>query len=542
MIEYIRKYLLIILLLINIFNFRLLYSQSGSNNTINIIPTPNELKILDGSFVINPETKIFCDNNSAAAVKYLKEILEPSTGIHLETSDRSGNNQIQFINDPSLSQTGIGSYSITINENGINISANDGAGYFYAVQTLIQMLPAEIYSKCSGGSISLKLPCLIIKDLPKYSWRSFMLDSGRQYQTIGFIKRYLDYLAILKINVFHWHLTEGQGWRIEIKKYPKLTEVGAFVANGEEQQGFYTQEEIKEIVEYANERFITVVPEIDLPGHSEAALIAYPEYTCFGKTPETVMEYSPSLFCGGSEKTYLFLQDILDEVCELFPGEYIHLGGDEAPKNNWDSCLVCQERINQENLNNSHELQVYFSARLANYLKQKNKKVIFWGDIVEQPSQKLPDNVVIYWWNYRRKKDLAFHIALANGYKVICGTNYYTYLNFPVSPWSMYKEDRTFDLKDIYNSNPSNIDNPTDQILGMGTCLWTDWNVKMDMIDQRVFPRILALSEQMWNNKSLEPFDKFYERVKSFVPKLEYLGIKIGPTLKEEVPDDYKWD
>ena len=295
------------------------------------------------------------------------------------------------------------SYSIKINENGIIISANDGAGYFYAVQTLIQMLPAEIYSKCKAESISLKLPCVSIKDFPKYKWRSFMLDSGRQYQTIDFIKRYLDYLAMLKINIFHWHLTEGQGWRIEIKKYPKLTEVGAYVAKGEEQQGFYTQDEIKEIVQYAKDRFITVVPEIDLPGHSEAALIAYPEYTCFGKTPETVMEYSPNLFCGGNEKTYQFLQNILDEVCDLFPGEYIHLGGDEAPKNNWDSCSVCKEKIKQENLNNSHELQVYFSTRLANYLKQKNKKVILWGDIVEQPSQKLPDNVIIYWWNYQKE-------------------------------------------------------------------------------------------------------------------------------------------
>ena len=394
------------------------------------------------------------------------------------------------------------------------------------------MLPAEIYSKCKGGSISLKLPCLIIKDLPKYSWRSFMLDSGRQYQTIEFIKRYLDYLAMLKINIFHWHLTEGQGWRIEIKKYPKLTEVGAFVANGEEQQGFYTQEEIKEIVEYAKDRFITVVPEIDLPGHSEAALIAYPEYTCFGNTPETVMEYSANLFCGGNEKTYQFLQNILDEVCELFPGEYIHLGGDEAPKDNWDSCCVCQERIKQENLNNSHELQVYFSSRLANYLKQINKKVILWGDIVEQPAQKLPDNVVIYWWNYRRKKDLAFQNALANGYQVICGTNYYTYLNFPVTPWSQYKTDRTFDIKTAYEKNPSDIQVPNKLVVGMATCLWTDWNVKMSMIDKRVFPRIFVMAEQMWNLNDKIPFDEFYKKVKSKNKTLEILGIDNGPGMR----------
>lgn len=542
MFDYIQKYLIIILSLINIFDFRLIYSQSGQNNIFNIIPTPYELELLDGSFVINSETKIFYDNNSATAVKYLVEILELSTGIHLEISHHLGNNQIQFTNDSLLSLTGNESYSIKINENGIIISANDGAGYFYAVQTLIQMLPAEIYSKCKAESISLRLPCVSIKDFPKYKWRSFMLDSGRQYQTLDFIKKYLDYLAILKINVFHWHLTEGQGWRIEIKKYPKLTEVGAYVAKGEEQQGFYTQDEIKEIVQYAKDRFITVVPEIDLPGHSEAALIAYPEYTCFGKTPETVMEYSPNLFCGGNEKTYQFLQNILDEVCDLFPGEYIHLGGDEAPKNNWNSCSVCKEKIKQENLNNSHELQVYFSTRLANYLKQNNKKVILWGDIVEQPSQKLPDNVIIYWWNYRRKTDTAFQVAMQNKYSIICGTNYYTYLNFPVTPWSKYKVDRTFDIKTAYEKNPSDIKEPNELVLGMGTCIWTDWNVKMNMIDKRVFPRIFVMAEQMWNRNDRIKFDEFYEKIKSKYKSLDILKIDFGPGMENEINEAFSWD
>jgi N-acetyl-beta-hexosaminidase len=536
------KYLFIIFSLINYLGSREILSQSDQNITANIIPTPYVLKLTDGNFVINSNTEIYFNNDALVAVEYIREILEPSTGIDLKQTDQPSRNQIQFIENSLWEPTNKEAYTLEINKDGIIISANESAGYFYAVQTLLQLLPNEIYSKNKIESNSLKLPCLIIKDVPKYSWRSFMLDSGRQYQTIEFIKRYLDYLAMLKINFFHWHLTEGQGWRIEIKKYPKLTEVGAFVAKGEEQQGFYKQEEIKEIVQYAKNRFITVVPEIELPGHSEAALIAYPEYTCFGKTPETVMEYSSNLFCGGNEMTYLFLQNILNEVCELFPGEYIHLGGDEAPKNNWDSCSVCQSRINQEDLQNSHELQVYFSARLANFLKQKNKKVILWGDIIEQPSQKLPDNVIIYWWNYRRKSDIAYKVAMQNNYTIICGTNYYTYLNFPVTPWSQYKPDRTFDIKTAYEKNPSDFQTPNKLVLGMGTCLWTDWNVKMNMIDKRVFPRIFVMAEQMWNRNDKIPFDKFYEIVKSQYKKLQFLNVDFGPGLESEITNDFNWN
>ena len=177
-----------------------------------------------------------------------------------------------------------------------------------------------------------------------------MLDSGRQYQSPDFIKRFLDQMAMLKLNVFHWHLTEGQGWRIEIKKYPKLTSIGSKVASGPQQQGYYTQEEIKAIVNYAADRHIRVVPEIDLPGHSEAALNAYPEFSCFNEAPKSVMSFSSTIFCGGKPETYTFIKSVLDEVCELFPSEYIHLGGDEAPKNNWDRCNKCQQQLKRKNL------------------------------------------------------------------------------------------------------------------------------------------------------------------------------------------------
>ena len=538
----IRLIILFIPFMFNVLSVEYTFCQTEQNFKINIIPTPLETILYDGHFEITSDTRISFNQEAEVAVDYIFDKIKTSSGIQLRAGNESRKNIIQFIKDSTLKQLGEESYTIEINTEGIKISANDGSGHFYAVQTLLQMLPTQIYSKCKVESLSLKLPCLMIRDFPKYSWRSFMLDSGRQYQTIEFIKRYLDYLAILKINVFHWHLTEGQGWRIQINKYPKLTDVGGFVAQGEEQQGFYTQEEIKEIVQYAKDRFITVVPEIDLPGHSEAALNAYPEYTCFSELPETVMEYSPNLFCGGDEKTYTFIENILDEVCELFPSQYIHLGGDEAPKDNWDTCIVCQERLKKEGLKNSHELQVYFSTRLANYLKAKGKKVILWGDIVEKDGPRLPDNVMIYWWNYRKNKDLAFQNAMKNDYQIICGTNYYTYLNFPVTPWSRYKADRTFDIRTAYEENPSDILNPSKLVLGVGTCLWTDWHVTMSMIDKRVFPRIFVMAEQMWNSKKKIPFEDFYQRVKSQYDRLKILRINYGPAMENEITKDFSWD
>ncbi|WP_372642880.1 beta-N-acetylhexosaminidase, partial [Ancylomarina sp.] len=383
---------------------------------------------------------------------------------------------------------------------------------------------------------------LDVFDQPKYKWRGFMLDSARQFQTPKFIKKYLEYLAMLKMNIFHWHLTDRQGWRIEIKKYAKLTEIGSKVTNGKQQQGYYTQEDIKDIVAFAKMLHITVVPEIDVPGHSEAALTAYPEMTCFNKVPKSVTSFSSNLFCGGRESTYQFLQDILDEVCELFPSEHIHLGGDEVPKKNWNNCPECQLKIKQEKLNNTHNLQLYFSSRLANYLRNRGRKAIFWGDILHRKGMDLPDNVVIQWWNWNSHKDKALKQAIKRGHQVICNTNYCTYLNYPIKPWFRYKKKASYDLKTTYEQNPSDISKPHDLVLGMGCCLWTDWYVQESMVDRRVFPRIFSLSEQMWSKAKRLRFDEFHTKVKAKFPLLRELNIDYGPALKEEVPVGYKWN
>lgn len=505
----------------------------------NILPTPMSVKTINSNFSFNKKITIAYDNEAIEIVKYIEKRLEKSIEIKIKKAKKGDLILAYALKPLNLGNEG---YILHIDENSIKIESNTKAGMFYGVQSLLQLLPFEVQSGKKCNLTSFSLSGIEIIDTPKYAWRSFMLDSGRQYQSPEFIKKYLNHMAMLKMNVFHWHLTEGQGWRVEIKKYPKLTEIGSKVANGKEQHGFYTQDEVRDIVSYASKLHITVVPEIDVPGHSEAALIAYPELSCFGIAPETVMTFSPNLFCAGNENTYIFLQNVLDEVADLFPSSYIHLGGDEAPKDNWNKCPNCLNKIKKEGLKDSHDLQLYFSYRLANYLKSKGGKVIFWGDVIYNEGTLLPDNVVIDWWNSRDYSDLALKNAIKMGHQVICNTNQYTYLNYTVSPWGNYQKTRNFDMKMAYENNSSNISNPNKLVLGMGASLWTDWNVTEDLVDRRVFPRIFVLAEQMWNADNNLSFELFYKKVKAKYPLLTQLGINYGPALYDEVPKGYKWD
>lgn len=417
----------------------------------NLLPSPQHLELHNQLFKLSQNTLVHSNANAKNAIAYFQNKLFLASGYYLKNSNKQQHNLITFTSDTSIAPEG---YSLEINNAAITVQASDSSGFFYGVQTLLQLLDPNIYQPKSATGKSWNLIGLKIQDSPKHRWRSFMLDSGREYQSLSFIKKYLDHMAMLKMNVFHWHLTEGQGWRIEIKSYPKLTEIGAHVSEGSSKGRYYTQQDIKEIVSYAKERCITVVPEIDIPGHSEAALTAYPEHSCFKEKPSAKMTFSATLFCGGRESTYAFLETIFDEVCALFPSQYIHIGGDEAPKERWKACSDCQAKIKKENLHNEHELQVYFSNRIARYLKTKDRKAICWGDIIHEEGPDLEDNIVVYWWNWRRHKTKTLDKSIEKRIPVICGTNYYNYLNFPVTPWSKYTKARTFDLKKVYQKKP----------------------------------------------------------------------------------------
>lgn len=402
---------------------------------------------------------------------------------------------VGFIMDESVPAEG---YVIEVSSSAAEVRYSDSGGLFYA-----RMALSNLSFRRDDGSTGIR--CCSIVDYPRARWRGFMLDSGRQYQSPETIKRLLDMMAALKMNVFHWHLTEGLGWRVEIRRHPKLAKVGAFVADGPEQQGYYTHHEIRDIVSYASLRNITVVPEIDMPGHAEAALRACPELGCFGVPAEIpATGFTKVIFCAGKDSVLRYLEEVLDEVCELFPSEYIHLGGDEAPKGNWEVCPDCARRMEEEGLKDTGELQLWFSARMAEYLKGKGRKAIFWEDVIYGDGVRLPDNALIQWWNFRAHGDSAFKKALEKGYGVICSPNYYTYLNFPTSPWKGYAQNRTFSYEDAWLRNPveTGLSSGNPLVLGAECALWTDYGLTEDMLDERLFPRIYALAQLFWSGNT----------------------------------------
>lgn len=495
-----------------------------------LIPNPEKIQREEGELCLRNKTTIYAPDTTAAYLKiFRQDVLKAIPAQQLSKASKA---TIRFTADKSLSPE---AYTLLITPKYLEVRAAGNAGFFYAVQTLKQWV--------KNDKDQLTFACVTINDRPRVGWRSFLLDSGRQYQKVSTIKKYIDMAAMLKMNYFHWHLTEGLGWRLEIKRYPSLTQRGAFVGKGPEQQGFYTQEEVKEIIRYAADRSIIVVPEIDMPGHSEAAIFSYPELGCFGDTIKIPKQgFTQNIFCAGKPSTVTFLKNVLDEVCSLFPSEYIHLGGDEAPKGNWNRCPNCQQVIKDKQLGNSHGLQRWFSSEMATYLKSKGKKAIFWGDVVYQDGPQLPDNVVIHWWNFIGHKDKALKEGIARNHPVVCGTNYYTYLNFPVTPWRGYAKGRTFDMKDIYQNNPSYIKEENPLILGMSCALWTDDGVTEEMIDRRLFPRIFVLAEQMWHRGDMEGFDTFYLKVQQKKTWFEKQGFRYGPALRDSTDTHYKWD
>lgn len=488
-----------------------------------LIPSPEQVKVLEGYCELNDTlVSVYIQDDNLVSIPLLCNVILDETPIRV--TQHKSDADISLLVSQRIPAEG---YKIHIDSAHIKIEASDKGGYVYAFQTLRQL---KINNKNKWNNV-------FISDHPYMKWRGFMLDSGRQYQSVATIKKYIDMASMLKMNIFHWHLTEGLGWRIEIKKYPRLTQIGAYVGEGIEQQGFYSREDILELVHYAEERNITIVPEIDMPGHAEAALASYPELGCFGVPVEIPKSgFTKNIFCAGKEQTIRVLKDVLNEVCQIFPSPYIHLGGDEAPKDNWGKCADCKKRIEQYGLKDTHELQLWFSTEMANHLKDKGRRAIFWGDLVYKTGYPLPDNVVIQWWDYRNKKDLSLRNALRLGYPVICSSNYYNYLNFPVTPWRGYKENRTFNIQDAYIENPSfhAYQENNSLIWGMTCALWTDDGVTEAMIDQRLFPRILALAEQMWHCGKLAPFDEFYQRVYDMKIWFEGEGFIYGRAFKDE--------
>ncbi len=363
-----------------------------SAQDIAIIPQPMEISKGNGLFVLDKDCTLKFDVNNLEVARiagFLNEYIQQMYGLKLKENREGKTVQFVLISRLNMGKEG---YLLKVNPDEIVITASQPNGLFYGMQSLKQMLPVN------SENSRLEIPAVDIKDQPRFAWRGNMLDVGRHYFPISFIKKYIDILAMYKINTFHWHLTEDQGWRIEINKYPLLTEIshwrdetitGHLRDNGEMDGigygGFYTQDQAREIVRYAAERYITVVPEIEMPGHSSAALAAYPNLGCTGGPYKVKGTWGvhKDVYCAGKEETFEFLQNVLDEILEIFPSQFIHVGGDECPKDAWEQCDACQKRIKEEKLKNEHELQSWFITRMDKYLTSKGRRLIGWDEILE---------------------------------------------------------------------------------------------------------------------------------------------------------------
>ncbi len=404
--------------------------------------------------------------------------------------------------DPSLRSLGEEGYQLEILSTGITIRAFRPAGLFYGEQTLRQL----------GGPV---FPCLRIKDRPRYAWRGFMLDCCRHFLPLKAILKQIDLLAFHKMNRFHWHLTEDQAWRLEIKKYPRLTEVGAWrQKNGKRYGGFYTQSQVKEVLAYAKARHITVVPEIEMPGHARAALAAYPELSCCGGASEVPGEWGihKDVYCAGKESTFRFIEGVLDEVCALFPGPYVHIGGDECPKDRWRSHSLDQTRMLEQGLKDERQLQSWFLRRVHAMLKARGKRMIGWDEIHQGG---VPGDSIVQWW----LDPQAVREAARQGHSVIASPHLNTYLDYGHSTTTRHRL-YSFDL------HPPGLEKRHwKHILGGEAPLWTEGVPNAERAEYRSWPRLCALSENLWTQASAKNFRSFEDRLQ--VHKMRLKALKV---------------
>ncbi len=503
-----------------------------------LIPKPLELTQTEGFTSISINTKIVTTQDFIDEANYLQKLIHESSNFSVDIIVTNEipitENAILLVNNSKLAANlnSEESYKLTISKSKIEIEGSTTTGIMRGIQTLRQLFVDEFHKNIKRNEW--QLPLITVKDSPKFRHRGMLFDSGRHFFEVDVVKKYIDLLALYKMNVFHWHLTEDQGWRIAIEKYPKLTEIGAFRKQKDSSiyGGFYTKKQVQEIVAYATERHITVIPEIELPGHSLAALAAYPELSCTGNTVEVTNEWGifKDIYCAGNEQTFIFLEDVLTEVMELFPSEYIHIGGDEAPKLRWEACAKCQKRIKDEKLANEHELQSYFIQRIEKFLHKNNRKLIGWDEILEGGLS--PTATVQSWRGVK-----GGIVAANNNQFAIMSPTTHCYFDYGIG---------TTDLEKVYNFNPIPAELAPEKhqyIIGSECNLWSERIPDEENLDSKVFPRIFAMSEVLWSYPKEKYFNEFYARVQNQYGLLEAKNVKYGlefvpVSLKSTLNDD----
>lgn len=499
------------------------------NQGINIIPTPQSLVQHDGFFRLGSNTAIAAASPEAKTVaEFFAAKMRTATGLNIQVAEK-GN--IQLSVDPSLDVANDEGYTLDVTKDGAVVVAKTAQGLFYGMQSFLQLLPAEIEGPSKVNGIAWQAPAVSIKDAPRFGYRGIMLDPCRHFMPVENVKKYLDVLSLFKMNRMHWHLTDDQGWRIEIKKYPKLTEIASKRIDGEgtEHSGYYTQEEIKEIVKYAADRFITVVPELELPGHEMAAIAAYPNLSCKGEqgTPRVIWGVEDIVMCPGKEDMFTFLQDVIDEMVPLFPSEYFHIGGDECPKISWKNCPLCQKRIKEEGLkaDSKHSaeerLQSYVIQRMEKYLATKGKKIIGWDEILE--GGLAPSATVMSW----RGEDGGIAAALMDHTVIMTPGGNGMYLDAyqgdskiePVTIGGYTLLEKTYSYDPIPDTLVAM--GKSNYILGVQGNTWSEYMYDEAKRDYMVFPRILAVAEIGWTNLDRKDYKDFERRIENAYVRLD---------------------
>jgi len=516
--------------------------KNFSKSDISVVPQVNEMTIGKSYFKFTKNTEFVVENADQQIIaREFAGLFEKAQGWKISITEGRSNalNQLCF---KTVQKENPEAYSIEIQEHKILIKASEPAGFFYAIQTLRQLLPPEIESRQIEKNTQWIVPVMTIADTPAFKWRGFMLDVSRHFFPKEDVLRLIDYLALHKINSLQLHLVDQQGWRVEIKKYPKLTEVGAWRVDrgntswnstfkqqpGEKATygGYYTQADIKEMVAYAQKRFITIVPEIEMPAHVTSALAAYPQFSCAGG-PFTVLPggFWPisDLYCAGNDSTFLFLQDVLTEVMDLFPSKYIHIGGDEANRSEWEKCQKCQKRLHDEGLKNSTELQGFFIKRIEKFIHSKGRVLIGWDEILEGDLPK--SATVMSWRGFEGGID-----ASKKGHDVVMTPGAYCYFDGYQAP--MAAEPTAMGgylpLKKVYSFNPVPAQlnaSEASHIIGAQANLWTEYISDWKQVEYMTFPRIAALSEVLWSAKETRNWDDFSRRTQILMKRYDQLKI-----------------
>jgi len=519
---------------------------AADTNLPAIIPLPQQMELRAGVFRLAPDTEIFASYASRQTARQLAARLRTGTGYPLKVvakwgANRAVTNAILFTTRDASTNLGAEGYELTVADNSVVVRAPTPAGLFYGAQTLLQLLPPKIFSTNQVANGDWQMPCVHIEDWPRFKWRGLMLDVSRHFFTKSEVETILDAMALHKLNVFHWHLTDDQGWRIEIKKYLRLTQISAWRAGvgfGLDSNsttayapdgrygGYYTTADIREVVKYAAARHITIVPEIEMPGHSMAALAAYPQLSATSG-PFTVPlhggdyhgTYNPA-----NDETFKFLNTVLAEVFQLFPGRYVHIGGDEVPNDAWKNNPECRALMQREGLKNKEELQSWFTKRIEKFVSENGKTLIGWSEIRQGG---LPQNAVLMDW-----KGGAMEAASA-GHDVVmsptafCYLDFYQSSNFLAEPraaiWS-----RPLTLPKVYSFDPMPTNLPPQlqsHILGAQCNLWTELVPNLKHAEYMIFPRECALAEVVWSDQNSRDWNDFQSRLKVDEQRLDELGV-----------------